>query len=259
MKTIDDNRYRNRRKLIGDERFKRLYHYTSFDSFVKIWLNQNLKFSPLSKVNDIQEAFFEAAVINSDKVELAEKLVEERLLYKQISFTMDYDSYFKGCMSTMMWGTYADKSNGVCIELDFEKIHFPDSVIKGVVTYEPFLKLQHIVDDSIESEEEFQAFFREHQNEYFFFKQKDWEAENEYRVLAKGLDFLDIEGAITSVYVTSFCSNECLLIEKLVDGKVPVNYLTFIRTYDNWAIPVIRNAKEERLRREQLALFYNNK
>lgn len=28
--------------------------------------------SPLSKVNDIQEAFFEAAVINSDKVELAD-------------------------------------------------------------------------------------------------------------------------------------------------------------------------------------------
>ena len=169
---IDSDAIQNRKELVGAEKYKHLYHYTSFDSFVKIWLNQNLKFSPLSKVNDIQEAFFEAAVVNSDRVELAQKLVEERLSYKQISFTMDYDSYFKGCMSTMMWGTYADKSNGVCIELDYEKIHFPENVIKGIVNYEPFLKLQHIVDDNIESEEEFQTFFREHQDEYFFFKQK---------------------------------------------------------------------------------------
>ena len=250
---IDSDAIQNRKELVGAEKYKHLYHYTSFDSFVKIWLNQNLKFSPLSKVNDIQEAFFEAAVVNSDRVELAQKLVEERLSYKQISFTMDYDSYFKGCMSTMMWGTYADKSNGVCIELDYEKIHFPENVIKGIVNYEPILTLQHIVDDNIESEEEFQTFFREHQDEYFFFKQKDWAGENEYRVLAKGLDYLDIGGAIKAVYVTSFCSDVCLLVEKLVDGKVPVNLLWFIRTFDNWAIPIIRDAKEERLRREILA------
>lgn len=250
---IDSDEVRNRRELIGAEKYKRLYHFTSFNSFVKIWLNQNLLFSPLNKVNDIQEAFFEAAVINSDRVELAQKLVEERLKYKQISFTMDYDSYFKGCMSTMMWGTYADKSNGVCIELDFDKIRFPDNVIKGIVNYEPVLKLQHIVDNSIVTEEEFQAFFNDHQDEYFFFKHKDWEGENEYRVLAKGEEFLDIDGAITAVYVTSYCSKECLLVEKLVNGKVPVNYLSFVRTYDNWAIPILQNAKEERLRREAIA------
>ena len=42
--------------LKGKERYKKLYHYTSFDSFVKIWLNKNLRFSSSEKVNSILEA-----------------------------------------------------------------------------------------------------------------------------------------------------------------------------------------------------------
>lgn len=32
-------------KLKGSDRYKKLYHYISFDSFVKIWLNKNLRFA----------------------------------------------------------------------------------------------------------------------------------------------------------------------------------------------------------------------
>ena len=149
---IDSDIYANSKKLTGDERYKKLYHYTSFDSFVKIWLNQNLRFSPLSAVNDIQEVDFKTAVINSDRLDLCNRLNKHRLSYKQISFTMDYDSALKGCMSPMMWGLYADKRKGVCIELEYDKIKFPTGTLKDVVTYQKYVKWQNIVDERIETE-----------------------------------------------------------------------------------------------------------
>lgn len=242
---IDSDIYANSRKLVGDERFKKLYHYTSFDSFVKIWLNQNLKFSPLSVVNDIQEIDFKTAVINSDRLDLCERLNKLRLSYKQISFTMDYDSALKGCMSPMMWGLYADKRKGVCIELDYEKIKFPKDALKDAVDYKKFVKWQNIVDKRIETEQGLNAYVRKHQKRLFFTKQKSWEGENEYRVLSTE-DFLDIQGAISAVYLTSCWSQECLFVEKLVGDKVPVMYLTYVGTFNNWAVPTLRVTKEQR-------------
>ena len=243
---IDSDVYANSRKLIGEERYKKLYHYTSFDSFVKIWLNQNLKYSPLSNVNDILEVDFETAVINSDRIDLCRRLNEYRLSYKQISFTMDYDSALKGCMSPMMWGLYADKRKGVCIELDYDKIHFSESTLRDVVSYKKYLKKQNIVDEKIETEKGLEEYVKKHQKRLFFTKQKSWEGENEYRVLSNADDFLNITGAVTAVYLTSYYSQECLLVEKLVNGQVPVKYLSYIRTYNNWAIPFLQETQEQR-------------
>ena len=242
---IDDNIYGNSRKLVGDERFKKLYHYTSFDSFVKIWLSQSLKFSHLSVMNDIQEIDFKTGVINSDRLDLCDRLNKHRLLYKQISFTMDYNSALKGCMSPMMWGLYADKRKGVCIELEFAKIKFPENTLKNVVTYQDYVKWQNIVDERIETEKGLNAYVKKHQKQLFFTKQKSWAGENEYRVLSTE-DFLDIEGAINTIYLTSCWSQECLFVEKLVGGKVPVMYLSYICTYNNWSIPILKSTKEQR-------------
>lgn len=243
---IDSDRYRNSRRLVGEERFKTLYHYTSFDSFVKIWLSQSLKFSPLSNVNDILEIDFKTGVINSDRLDLCKKLNEYRLSYKQISFTMDYDSALKGCMSPMMWGLYADKRKGVCIELDYDKIQFPENVLKDIVTYKNYVKWQNIVDESIETDKGMAAYVKKHQKRIFFTKQKSWSGENEYRVLSNKDEFLDISKAITAVYLTSCWSQECKLVEKLVCNNVPIMFLTYVGTYNNWAIPVLKDTKEQR-------------
>lgn len=45
-------------KLIGKDRYKRLYHFTSFDTFVRIWLSGELLFGDVQKVNDLQESDF---------------------------------------------------------------------------------------------------------------------------------------------------------------------------------------------------------
>ncbi len=242
---IDDDFYANSRKLHGEERYRKLYHYTSFDSFVKIWLNHNLKFSPLSVVNDVQEVGFQSAVVNSDRLDLCKRLNQRRFSYKQISFTMDYDSALKGCTSPMMWGLYADKRKGVCIELDYDKIKFPEDVLKGIVKYQKYVKWQNIVDERIETEEGLNAYVKKYKNRLFFTKQKSWEGENEYRVLSRE-DFLNIEGAINTIYLTSCWSQECLLVEKLVDGRVPVKFLDYIGTFNNWAIPILRSTREQR-------------
>lgn len=243
---VDSDIYANSRKLVGDERFKKLYHYTSFDSFVKIWLNQNLLFSPLSNVNDIQEVDFKTAVINSDRLDLCQKLNEYRLSFKQISFTMDYDSALKGCMSPMMWGLYADKRKGVCIELEYDKINFSNSTLKDVVAYKKFVRWQNIVDERIETKKGLDAYVRKHQKQLFFTKQQSWAGENEYRVLSNEDSFLDIKGAINAVYLTSCYSSECLFVEKLVNGAVPVKFITYVGTYNNWSVPTLKDTKAQR-------------
>lgn len=48
---------------------------------------------------------------------------------------MDYDTYIWGCMSTQMWAYYADKCQGVCIQLDYEKLAIPPTSFHAPVKY----------------------------------------------------------------------------------------------------------------------------
>lgn len=119
-------------RLTFAEKSAHLYHYTSFVSFVKIWLSQRLLFSPLSKMNDVQEKSVRCASSNPNSIPILKAYDEIRRKYKQISFTMDYDSYFKGCMSTIMWGHYADMAfvlNLTHRNYPFQKGHFMGSFI----------------------------------------------------------------------------------------------------------------------------------
>ncbi len=246
------------KRLTGDERFKRLYHYTSFDTFVKIWLNKNLKFAKVTDVNDIEEAYFTTSTSDYKQIPLILELNRIRKSYKQISFTMDYDSFFKGCMSPMMWGLYGDKRKGICIEIEYDKINFPDSVIKGPVKYKQRLKKQHEIDCRIKTQKGLLYYIKKHQKELFFTKQNSWSRENEYRVLSNTLDYLNIEGAISTIYLTSCQSKECLLVEKLVSGKVPIKFIKYESIIGNISIPFLydtRERREEEMKKKSNPLF----
>ena len=97
------------KKLTIEERKKRLYHYTSFNSFVRIWLTKTLKFGKVTGMNDLFENNFSSQCNNPSEFSYLDYYHEERKKYKQISLTMDYDSFTQGCMSPMMWGIYGDK------------------------------------------------------------------------------------------------------------------------------------------------------
>ena len=228
------------------EKLAHLYHYTSFDSFVKIWLSQRLLFSPLSKMNDVQEKSVRCASSSPNSIPILLAYDEIRRKYKQISFTMDYDSYFKGCMSTIMWGHYADKCNGVCIEFDASKLSFPKGALFGPIHYKKVLEHNTPIPSSVKAVGDIDKYIRRNAKRILFTKQSGWREENEYRVVSADDEFLDVTGAITAVYLTSFKSTECLLTEKLVNETVPVKFLNYISASDNLSLPVLTDTRKIR-------------
>lgn len=228
------------------EKTAHLYHYTSFDSFVKIWLSQRLLFSPLSKMNDVQEKSVRCASSSPNSIPILLAYDEIRRKYKQISFTMDYDSYFKGCMSTIMWGHYADKCNGVCIEFDASKLSFPKGALFGPIHYKKVLEHNTPIPSSVKAVGDIDKYIRRNAKRILFTKQSGWKEENEYRVVSADDEFLDVSGAITAVYLTSFKSTECLLTEKLVNETVPVKFLNYIGASDNLSLPVLTDTRKIR-------------
>ena len=89
-----------------------LFHYTKFESALKIITTKRLLFGDFSKMNDISESCRE--VFN----ELAE---EELKKYQSLSFTIDKKGK-RAFEIDSLWGYYAEKGNGVCLAFDKKKI-----------------------------------------------------------------------------------------------------------------------------------------
>lgn len=234
------------RKLRGKDKYKRIYHFTSFESFVKIWLSKELLFSELEKVNDlfeINKVFFAESFVQMPLMVAFQDLINS---YRQVSFTMDYDSYIKGCMSTAMWGLYGNKTNGVCIEIDFEKLILPKHCIYRPITYVKTLPKYIRLDSSLTCIADLRKFIKKNIQQIFFKKLDSWKPENEYRIISNEISKLDISNAISAVYLTKFDSSECLLVERLVNGEVPVKYLHFTENIHNIAIPIVSDTAKAR-------------
>lgn len=232
-------------KLRGKERYAKLYHYTSFESFVKIWLSKSLKFSSVKNVNDVLESKISTQASNFRQMPLMDAYYDIRLQFKQISLTMDYDSYFKGCMSPCMWGYYADRKNGVCIELDFDKLPFSKEMLKSQVVYKDYIPDATVIPPEVQTINQLLAFIRKDARKLFFTKHMSWKGENEYRIVSRNNDFLDITGAVSAIHLTSYKSDECLFVEKLVNGEVPVKYLHYISS-SGQSLPVMTNTQSLR-------------
>ena len=78
------------------------------------------------------------------------------------------------------------------------------------------------------------------QKELFFTKNKCWSGENEYRVLSKDDDYLNIENAISAVYLATENSPNLTFVRKLVNGIIPINIITHAFSRYNSAIPIIK-------------------
>lgn len=231
------------KKLEGKDRYKKLYHYTSFGTFVRIWLNKQLRFSSLSGVNDINEIDYSVFSNNSQQLPLYHAFFDLRISYKQISLTMDYDSYVKGCMSPVMWGVYADKRNGVCIELDYDKLKLSEDMLHGPIHYGKIMN-RHQLDPDIRTIRDLHNYMIRNKKDLMFTKDDSWSYENEYRILSRTEKYLDISGAVSAVYLTSCTSDECLFTEKLVNGQVPVKFLHYQK--GNSTYPIVSDTKISR-------------
>ena len=212
--------------LIGRERFSKIYHTTSLNSFMLIWAKKRMKFAPLTGVNDMKEINLSISAESPQRLPMLFAMQDVRKAYKQISFTMDFDSAIKGYASPLIWGVYGDKNNGVCIELDYNKLNLPINSFHGIVEYENRTKHQIEIPKDVVTVNSLKSFIRAHQKELFFVKDKCWEYENEYRIISDADEYLDITDAITSVYVAELDGLTFEIVDELLkDTNVKFGYV----------------------------------
>lgn len=231
--------------LTDEQKRLHLYHFTSFDTFVKIWLSKELLFADVRKVNDLIEQTVQWNSLNPQKLPIMGAIEDGRYAYKQISLTMDYDTYLKGCMSSMMWGYYADKTNGVCIELDFNKLPLSEDCLHAPISYIENVPTSIDVPSLLSTRNDVEKWIIENHSRFFFTKQSTWREENEYRIVSNSKRALSIADAITAVYVAKYDSDTCKFVLSLVNGDVPVFSLSF-KDASGISIPRITDAAENR-------------
>ena len=223
----------------------KLYHYTSLNAFQKIWEKKRLKFSESKTTNDTFERNkslrisgpFLSSCLNTSNEEKITKFIYNILSeienYRQVSLCVDYDDGLKGYASPMMWGQYARNMNtrkkwvdGVCIELDDRKLTWPvDFFYKGKVEYGNNVPMPILDGIDITKDNAVDSYIEKNQSLLFFTKHKHWEHENEYRLVCKGQDFIDIQNAITGIYVLEKDNPAFKKITKLVDDESLINFL----------------------------------
>lgn len=171
----------------------KLYHFTTLDSAIKIIESNSLRFGRLNKMNDIHETSKNmfANYANYESREFPEKLLNELYneiyRYRQISFTRDTKDKC-GFDLHNMWGLYANKFEGVCLVFDKKELleqisNSGDDIYKGKVSYD------RKINSSITSEKTdiagVPSITKENANDIFFHKQKEWEHEQEFRLIKK--------------------------------------------------------------------------
>ena len=219
----------------------KLYHYTTIDSFTKIWLSQRLLFSEYKNANDLFERSKvlvgsdiykvpnchyngnDYGVILSEAFDFFRSVLKE---YRQISFCKDTEDGCEGCLLPMMWGQYANNEKGVCME--FEKDKLP--IIKGKmmlheVIYSDSIPAICFNGEVLLSKKNIIQFIENNHISYFFTKHKNWEQENEFRIVSRSFEYLSITDAVNAIYVLEPDSLETKLVKTLVGGKIPIRYL----------------------------------
>ena len=166
------------------------YHYTTFQTAIKILESKSLRFGKLNNMNDFHEndklCFVDSNKdpIGPDSFDVLEALQDEIYKYRQISFSVDSDNR-KGFDLHQMWGLYAEKGDGVCFVFDYDelgKMH-DTNIIYDKISYEEQID-SFVVSMSKEPNNvpnEIQTNVRS----IFFHKRKEWEHEQELRFLKR--------------------------------------------------------------------------
>ena len=174
------------------EQTEKLYHFTKYDTALKILESNRLRFGRLDNMNDIHEndkiVFVDAnnQQINKFPSATLDALHDEIYKYRQISLTAEGEPGDKlGFDLHQMWGLYADKGEGVCLVFDKnelakwldvgmgqERVSYDDTIESFFIS---FSNDPQKVPDEV----------RDHINDIFYHKRKEWEHEQEFRLLKR--------------------------------------------------------------------------
>lgn len=200
------------------EEFKsinKLYHFTKFDTAIKILGSNNLKFGRLHDMNDIHEndklsyVNLQGDTIQSFQSEILEVIDVEMAKFRQISFTIDDQETKKfGFDLHQMWGLYADKGQGVCLVFDKDILCSKlDSIVwHDKVSYDKTVESFYIANQN--DCQIIRHYMKNQVGKLFFYKRKEWEHEQEYRLLKycpnlKREEYLDYGDALKFIILNS--------------------------------------------------------
>ena len=177
------------------EQTEKLYHFTKFGTALKILESNRLRFGRLDNMNDIHEndkiEFVGAnnQQINEFPSEVLDALHDEIYKYRQISLTTEGQPGDNlGFNLHQMWGIYADKGEGVCLVFDkkeLEKSHDMKNINLGRVNYDDTKKLESFFISDSKNPEEVLDEIKKHIPDIYFHKRKEWEHEQEYRLIKR--------------------------------------------------------------------------
>ena len=171
------------------EDFEPIYHFTTVESAIKILLSEQILFSKMDKVNDVNETFRPIYLEGKGSDNDFETVEYELGKYRQISFTLDR---FKrdgkpGFLLGNMWGHYADSGNGVCLVFDKNEImsllkahEYKDVTYKH--HYDPSIVFRGLRNYQVDN---VAKYIKYRTKGLFFTKADEWKSEQEFRVVRR--------------------------------------------------------------------------
>lgn len=177
----------------------RLYHFTNFASACKIIESRKLKFGKMFRMNDLIESnrivFDRLVAENEEDIKYNGTYAEREMhRYQQISFSQDRkygDAMFLGFDLHTMWGLYADRGCGVCLVFDKDKLKLENGDYAKDVEYDSIIPADFGFRNKSKAGIKSEIWRR--RDEIFFFKRKEWEYEQEYRVIRREGNEMDDE------------------------------------------------------------------
>lgn len=194
----------------------KLYHYTSYHTLCKYIIpHQQLKFGSIVNTNDPSESkprfiYGESVptkLLNNNADYYGNLFREEYRKYKFISFCSNNDSR-DGFKISSMWAHYGRNHKGVCIEIDTDLLSL-GGCIRG-----DFIDYTNDISGGFFDVSDFYKTFEKNIKMILFSKSKEWEYEQEYRLITKDLSYLDISNALTAIYCgCRMCKKHIIHIE----------------------------------------------
>ncbi len=240
---------------------EKLYHYTSFETGLKIIKSGLLRYGRLSDMND----FFENdklvyKIFNDDPRQNIEEnysaldlTYNEIYNYRQISFTAEEKKGDKkGFDLHQMWGLYAQKGEGVCLVFDKQTIvecllaSGEDCIFQRV----SYIPQKHCDPSSYNSNSSsidgIISEVKTNRELLFFHKRKEWKSEQEFRIIKRcpinrKEEYFDFGEALKFIIVSSKLKDtddaryqENLLILTDLGKDIPI--LTYGNGFFNYSL-----------------------
>ena len=162
---------------------KHVFHFTKFESALRIIASKSLKFGRFENMNDIAEAKRDVyGMVSADIINA------ELSKYQSISLTLDKPSH-RGFKIDPLWGHYAQGGNGACLVFDKEKLSLQVREQYGkkarIAPVRYLSKHNNAVFTAGDFREAIKKHISHNLKDIFFSKSIDWKYEQELRILIK--------------------------------------------------------------------------